>query len=284
MVAEGVTLTDDTAVNRGLGWARVAAHAGSLVAATVGAVLGYQLRESFTQRGAWTKAQAGTKTGAAARAATATTRWAQRIAAAHRLRVELKGTPPPPGAGVLVVANHVSYLDIVATAATTEAAFLGMIEIASWPLLGWAARSAGMVFVERGKGMSGATALRQLGHLLQDGVNVVTFPEGRTSAGDIVRPFPAPLFRLARSLGRPIIPAALHYADPALVWTGDAPFLPHYLEVAKRRSSAVSITYLPAISDEPSGLSKASAGKHAAEAARQAIAGALGARLEGAEP
>ena len=76
---------------------------------------------------------------------------------------------------------------------------------------------------------------------LEAGVSVLGFPEGTTSRGDDVLPFRRGLFGIARLLGIPVVPIAIHYSTPELRWFGDAWFLPHYLRTAMRPSSLVQV-------------------------------------------
>ncbi len=87
-----------------------------------------------------------------ARSHAAATRWLQATAEGCRrilhLRVEQHGTFPASG---LLVANHLSYLDIVVLAARQPCVFVSKSEVRAWPIFGWCAQLGGTLFVDRGR-------------------------------------------------------------------------------------------------------------------------------------
>ena len=107
------------------------------------------------------------------------------------LRTRIVGTPLRHH--VLFVSNHLSWLDIMAIAGATGAAFVSKDDVARWPVIGWLSRLNNTVFVaraERGAVRNQADALRQA---LNGGQPVALFPEGTTSGGADVLPFRASL-------------------------------------------------------------------------------------------
>jgi len=82
---------------------------------------------------------------------------------------------------VLVVSNHISWADVIVIGARWPFVFLSMHAVSSWPVVGWLARRAGTLFIERGQGAPGA--IRQVSEVLGLTRSVVLFPEGRTSPG-----------------------------------------------------------------------------------------------------
>ena len=103
-------------------------------------------------------------------------------------------------AGVLYVANHVSYLDIPVLAASGDGAFVAKSEVRDWPLFGFLARVGRTVFVSRqAANVRGEqVAIRRR---LDDGESVFLFPEGSSSNGAGVLPFRAGLMSAARTDG-----------------------------------------------------------------------------------
>jgi lyso-ornithine lipid O-acyltransferase len=165
--------------------------------------------------------------------------------------VHVRVTGAPPEEGGLLVSNHRSYLDIAVLGAHCRCLFLAKEEIADWPLLGAAARSAGCVLVRRGDKHSGAEATRTLRALAQSGVLVTVFPEGTTSAGPGVLPFKAGAFRVAAACRLAILPAAIDYREPELSWTGDdGTFVSHFLSHLGRPRTEVSLAFGPPVRDE----------------------------------
>lgn len=163
----------------------------------------------------------------------------KRVCDLHGLQIQLRGALPADPA--IVVANHRSFADPVVISALMPVATVAKRELQSWPLLGPACRRLGVLFVQREDPMSGASVLRKARQRLQNGVSVLTFPEGTTTDGTRLEPFKRGVFGLARHLGLPIIP--MHIELPqALNWVGDDYFLPHYLRFARRPKTVVRVT------------------------------------------
>ncbi len=112
---------------------------------------------------------------------------------------------PCRDAPVLFVGNHVSYLDIVAIGATVEGSFVAKAEIAGWPLFGWLARLQRSVFVER-RSSRARVQRDEISDRLNQGDNLVLFPEGTSGDGIHVLPFRSALFAVAERevAGRPL--------------------------------------------------------------------------------
>jgi lyso-ornithine lipid O-acyltransferase len=191
-------------------------------------------------------------------------RWAaENLCALHGIRVICRGKIPS-GACALV-ANHVSYLDPLAILAQVAATAIAKREVASWPVLGGAMDSMGVLWVDRGCAHSGAAVLRAAERSFEAGVPVLAFPEGTTTLGTDVLPFRRGLFGMAIRAGVPIVPITLRYDDPAAPWVGGATFFPHYVKTASRPSTRVSITFERPI--DPRGLDA----EELAHVARRAI-------------
>jgi 1-acyl-sn-glycerol-3-phosphate acyltransferase len=151
------------------------------------------------------------------------------IARIHGLQLRIRGTWP--AGPVVIVANHVSYLDPIGIAAMVPCAPIAKSEVASWPVIGTAASGLGVIFVVRNSVSSRARALRHAHAALRAGVSVVNFPEGTTTDGTRLLPFKRGIFGLARLAGVPVLPVAIRCA-PELAWHGNAPFVPHYVATA----------------------------------------------------
>ncbi len=151
------------------------------------------------------------------------------IAATHGLQLAVRGAFP--AGPCVLVANHVSYLDAIAIAAVLPCAPIAKSEVASWPLIGGAARGLGAIFVEREAMWGRVRALREALACLRGGVPVLNFPEGTTTDGTRLLPFHRGCFGIARLAGVPIVPIAVRCAR-SLAWHGNAPFVPHYLRTA----------------------------------------------------
>ena len=119
------------------------------------------------------------------------------------------------GAGNLLVANHVSWLDIFVINALTPTAFVSKADVRGWPLIGWLAARNDTVFLQRGSRSHARVVNAQIGSLLADGNLVAVFPEGTTTDGSTVLHFHSALLQPAIVAGRPLQPLALRYETPS---------------------------------------------------------------------
>lgn len=144
----------------------------------------------------------------------------------------------PENKTYLIVANHVSWTDIIALASVAPMSFLAKSEVATWPLLGTLARLQGTVFIKRGDRQQLSLINAELARLLQDGTSLAVFPEG-TSTHGVLRPrFNSSHFEAAQLADATIMPVAIFYADEAgqadVGWYGDMTFLPHLWRLLKK--------------------------------------------------
>ncbi|HUD74275.1 MAG TPA: lysophospholipid acyltransferase family protein [Terracidiphilus sp.] len=143
------------------------------------------------------------------------------------------GTPPDHG---LVVANHLSYLDILILSAAMPCFFVAKMEIGGWPFFGKAARTGGTIFLDRSSLASAMTVADQMTERLKLPVPVLLFPEGTSTDGQMLR-FHSRLIDPATTAGVEITTAAIRYVledgtpERELCWFGDDAFLPHLMKV-----------------------------------------------------
>ena len=141
--------------------------------------------------------------------------WMRRLLAMLSARVLLHGQPVPGPA--LLVANHVSWLDIPCVLGSVEAIFVAKDDVARWPVIGRLASTAGTIFLQRGFGTT--EALARMVAALRDGERVMIFPEGTSTDGTIVRTFHARLYQAAIETGAPVQAAF----EASLLKTGCTP-------------------------------------------------------------
>lgn len=169
--------------------------------------------------------------------------WARRLMRQIGLEVQVESPPPANARGLLVVANHRSYLDIPVMMTQIDCAILSKAEVAKWPVFGVAARSVGTLFVDRSNAASRAATLEAVGHRLQEGETVLAFPEGTTYPSPEVGEFKPGLFLLAAKMGVPVLPAALHYAEPRLEWVGEDDFMSHFMRNFQHKGGRVRLSF-----------------------------------------
>lgn len=149
---------------------------------------------------------------------------------------------PPPRAGScgrLVVANHRSPIDIILLLQHFGGCVVSRSDLATWPVLGRAAREAETIFVDRDNTRSGVAAIREIRRRLQAGRTVIVFPEGATYPGDEVRPLQGGAFAAARGLPIEIVPVGIAYQPGAEFY--QETFAQHVARVAARPRTRVAL-------------------------------------------
>ena len=155
-------------------------------------------------------------------------------------------------APVMIVANHVSWIDILAINAAHTSRFVSKADIRKWPVLGWLTACGGTLFIERERKRDAMRVVHQIAAALQGGDVIAVFPEGTTSDGHGVLPFHANLLQAAITTGTPVQPVALRYADathavsPAAAYIGDTSLLQSLWWVVMAEGLAAHVTVLPA--------------------------------------
>lgn len=160
----------------------------------------------------------------------------------------MKGTPPTRG---LVVANHLSYVDILVLSAEMPCFFVAKIEIGSWPFFGSTARMGGTIFVDRSSLKSAMSVAEQMKERLSLPIQVpvLMFPEGTSTDGREVLRFHSRLIDPATSLGVPITAAAIRYVleggveEIELCWYDDMYFMTHLWKVLGAVGFSAEVTY-----------------------------------------
>ena len=177
--------------------------------------------------------------------------WAAGVLRHMGLRVQIEGVQPRPGA-TLLIANHISWLDICALhAAVPQARFVSKADVLQWPLLGWLIRGAGTLFIERASKRDALRVVHAMADALKAGDTVAVFPEGTTGPGPAPLPFHANLLQAAVATGTPVQPAVLRYAQPVAAFSPAVEFLQgttllqSFWRIARARGLAVHVQLLP---------------------------------------
>jgi 1-acyl-sn-glycerol-3-phosphate acyltransferase len=152
-------------------------------------------------------------------------RWAQRLLPALRIDLDIQGhlRPDVP----LWVANHLSWVDPVALMSLRPMGTIAKGEVTGYPLIGRWARKSGIHFVDREDATSRAAALASFTSSLQNGRDMLLFPEGTTTRGERLAGFYEGGLRAAFDLGLPAQPLRIASPSPHYPWTGDETLLPH---------------------------------------------------------
>ena len=158
-------------------------------------------------------------------------RWSTRLLAMCNVTVEQAAGSVPALEHCVVVANHVSWLDIFVIHSLYPSRFVAKAEIRAWPLAGWLAEKAGTVFIARGNRRDLRHIFKGLVHSLQAGERVAFFPEGTTAAQGTLLPFHANLFEAAIDAKVQVQAMALLYegegggSHPSVDFIGDMSFV-----------------------------------------------------------
>lgn len=163
-------------------------------------------------------------------------------------RTERRGPLPAPP--FLLVANHVSYLDIPLLA-VTGGRFVAKAEIRGWPVAGRVCEAAGVIFVDRGSKRDLLRVGRIIENALSEERGVILFPEGTTGRGDALLPFRPSLLVEAARTRRPVHHAVISYhtsasappADEVVCWWGNQALWPHLRRVLLLPPFRVRIRY-----------------------------------------
>ncbi|MFE4974283.1 lysophospholipid acyltransferase family protein [Kitasatospora sp. NPDC056651] len=181
--------------------------------------------------------------------------------------------------GVLVVANHVSWLDIPLVAAGCPGRSLAKTEVRQWPVLGPLAAWYGAVFLDRDRLLTLPDTVAAVAEVLRSGQPVIVFPEGSTWCGRESGRFRPALFQAAVDAGADVQPVTIRYrlADgrptsvPAFI--GDDGLLTSLARVVAARGLVADVTFLPPIPPPGPQPHRAGARRELARRAQAAIEG-----------
>ena len=151
--------------------------------------------------------------------------WQRRMLEILGIGLVLHGQPPAAGP-VLLVANHLSWLDILVLHAARHCRFVSKSEIRHWPVLGTLSTGSGTLYIEREKRRDAMRVVHHVAESLQAGDVVAVFPEGTTGDGRELLPFHANLIQAAISAHAPVQPVGLRFVDVA---TGEDSTAPLYV-------------------------------------------------------
>ncbi|MFE9025674.1 lysophospholipid acyltransferase family protein [Streptomyces iakyrus] len=167
-------------------------------------------------------------------------RWCRWIVRAAGVRVRITGAAAPTG-GLLLVANHISWLDIPLLAAVRPARMLAKTEVRHWPVAGALAARGGTLFIDRDRLRALPDTVARIAGALREGAAVAAFPEGSTWCGRAQGTFRRAVFQAALDAGVPVQPVRIGYrlsggrATTAPAYVGDDTLLASLWRVATAR-------------------------------------------------
>ncbi len=176
-------------------------------------------------------------------------RWACKVLQILQVEVLFEGVRPTPGAS-LVVANHVSWLDILVLQSQLPGLFVAKAEVRRWPLIGSMAQVCSTIFVERSSRQSARTMVEDTLKALGQGYSVVAFPEGTSSDGSDLGVFHANIFEAAIQARTPVQPVTLGYfnvhtglPDDTVLFIGDTTLVASLRKVMASSSIKASVHF-----------------------------------------
>lgn len=176
--------------------------------------------------------------------------WLARVTDILNIEVELNGKLPHEKDGaMLLIANHVSWIDVPVIGGQTPISFLAKMEIASWPLIGTLATRVGTLFIQRGSGDTEHVS-KNMAHMLRKNRSVLFFPEGTTSDGKGLKRFHRKLFEVCHHHNVTIQPVVLHYRaeqeNNPVPFLDDEDFVSHLWNLMGHKRLYASVEILPA--------------------------------------
>jgi 1-acyl-sn-glycerol-3-phosphate acyltransferase len=182
-------------------------------------------------------------------------RWARALLVGFGIRLVVRGRPPVRRA--LVVANHVSWLDILVLLAIAPTRLLAKREVRGWPVIGWLAAAAGTVFIDRSRPKRLPRTVAAVAAALRAGAVVSVFPEGTTWCGASAGRFRPAMFQAAIDGGAVVVPVRLSFrladgsSTAAAAFLGDDTLWASVKRVVQVRGLVIRATIPPALHPDP---------------------------------
>jgi len=180
-------------------------------------------------------------------------KWLQQVVKVVGIKIEIRGETVNAAGETqkhaLWTANHISWMDI-AVIGSQGSGFLSKAEVRKWPIIGWLGEKGGTVFIERGGKNASQIAAKAIAKHIQNGDNILVFPEGTTHSGEDVKRFHARIFAPALDHQLMVQPIALKYLDkdgqrhPKAAWNNQS-FIGNLMGVLAQPSIHVVLTFLP---------------------------------------
>lgn len=179
-------------------------------------------------------------------------RWSARLLAILNVDLHVRGWPAGglPG-NVLIVANHISWLDIFVIDAVQPSRFVGKAELRRWPLIGRLIAGCGTLFIERGRRREAHRINDDARAVLAAGDVIAIFPEGTTTDGGVLLPFHGSLLQPVIDAQGHVQPMAIRYRgsggarSAAAAYVGDTSFVASLWRLLRERETSVLLDLAP---------------------------------------
>lgn len=197
--------------------------------------------------------------------------WSARLLRILAVRLRVHGDPPRRGTPLMLIANHVSWLDIFAINAVLPVRFVARAEVRRWPVIGWLSAKADTLFIERARRHDTARLNHLMMEAMQAGDPVAVFPEAMAGDGSEVLKFHSSLLQPALDARAVLHPVAIRYArgDGTLcaevAYDGDKSLWDTLLLMVTQRTIDAHVYFLAPVADHDHHR------RELAQAAREAI-------------
>jgi 1-acyl-sn-glycerol-3-phosphate acyltransferase len=178
--------------------------------------------------------------------------WSRRLLRILRIEARVHGMPEHglPG-NLLIVANHISWLDIFVLSSVQPARFIAKAELKRWPLVGRFARNAGTLFIDRSRRHDTHKINRHATEVLAGGDVIAIFPEGTTTDGRDMLPFHGSLLQPIVDAEGHVQPIAIRYlnrdgdVNDAVAYAGETTFAQSFWRVTGELTILVELRLAP---------------------------------------
>ena len=183
--------------------------------------------------------------------------WSKRLLSIFGIELCLRNQEILPNTPFLLASNHISWMDIHSINAFKPIRFVAKSDVEGWPIFGWMAKQLGTVFIKRDSSRHGKHIAAEVGKILKTH-SVCIFPEGTSTAGDVVLPFKPNLFESAVIAGVPVYSLAISYRssgsgerNDAAAFVGEMGLLESMAKILNDRQLIVELTFLPPSGGHP---------------------------------
>lgn len=198
------------------------------------------------------------------------------IAKLFNLRINLIGNVADlKQKGILIISNHLSYLDGVVLGSLVPVVFVTKKQVRSWPIFGLLTRASSTIYIDRQHKLQSQTYINQIVKIIKQGANILIFPEGTSSNGEYIRGFQSVFFQVPIISSAYILPLTINYRKinqravsidnrDNIFWYGQLKFTRHILNALKLKEVTVDVRLHPLVkaqSDENSKLNRKQLGK-----------------------
>ncbi len=183
--------------------------------------------------------------------------WSKGVLWRFNMQVNTYGQAPTSSDETcMVLANHISWIDIYALNSVIPVRFIAKSDINTWPVFGYLARKSGTIFINRASRKDTARIVDTTVESLTNNNSVAFFPEGTTTDGTTLGHFKSSIVQAAINANVPIKPLAIRYPNPdgsintKLAYAGETTMAESMLQALSTKRPIVELHFLPTINSQ----------------------------------